>query len=368
MSLSNDLLPGVPLVESPLFEQSIDALGLTAAERAVAVQLHERGYALIDFPDVDIEPRIDRIKRNLATHFGVDFDDPSSIKNEGGDLRVQDAWKFDQDVRDIAANEHVLALLSKLYGRRAFPFQTLNFPVGTQQSLHSDSIHFSSIPERFMCGVWLAFEDVAPEAGPLVYLPGSHAWPILSNAKIGRRGASNRGGSAQDPFEAVWQAMIDASALTRQQFLPKKGQVLIWAANLLHGGDVQLDPTLTRWSQVTHYYFENCVYYTPAFSDESVGQIDLRTITNIATGAIEPNLWLGEAISPSPPDLGSTPRERGFWPPKRKPAQPVMADLPPDFDVAEYMRLHPDVAASGQGAEAHYLLHGRYEGRRYRSS
>lgn len=366
MTLSKELLPGVPPVESPLFQQSIDEMGLTAAERAVALQLHERGYALIDFPDATIEARIDRIKRRIGPSFGVDFDDSSAIKNEAGDLRIQDAWKFDQDVREIAANANILALLSKLYGRRAFPFQTLNFPVGTQQSLHSDSIHFSSIPERFMCGVWLAFEDVTDEAGPLVYVPGSHKWPILSNVAIGRRGSDNRGRSAQDPFDSAWQALVEASGLERQFFLPKKGQALIWAANLLHGGAPQTDRTLTRWSQVTHYYFENCIYYTPSFSDEALGDLDLRTITNVGTGEIEPNLFLGHELTGESENARAS-SSRNFWRLKRR---RVAQDdiLPADFDDTEYYRLNPDVAAVGHDAAQHYLTHGRKEGRRYRAS
>lgn len=364
MSLSTDVFPGVPLIESPLFMASINDLGLTEAERAIAIQLHDRGYALIDFPDLEVDQRIDRIRRHLAPKFGIDFDDPSAVKSHpaGRDLRIQDAWKFDEDVRKIAANEHILNLLSKLYGRRAFPFQTLSFPVGTQQALHSDSIHFSSIPERFMCGVWLAFEDVTPEAGPLVYLPGSHKWPIVSNAMIGRSGSIDRGGSAQDPFEGAWQALADASGVQREHFLPKKGQALIWAANLLHGGAPQIDPTLTRWSQVTHYYFQNCVYYTPAFSDEPFGQLDLRTIMNIATGAIEPNLMFWREIGPYPAS-----RRRKFWPLKQKRPSAREADLPADFDAIEYCRLNPDVPSGTQDAVKHYLLHGRNEGRRYRA-
>lgn len=34
----------------------------------------------------------------------------------------------------------------------------------------------------------------------------------------------------------------------------KKGQGLICAANLLHGGSKQTNKALTRQSQVTHYY------------------------------------------------------------------------------------------------------------------
>ena len=46
----------------------------------------------------------------------------------------------------IASNVNILRLLQMLYSRRCFPFQTLNFPVGTQQPRHTDSVHFSSAP------------------------------------------------------------------------------------------------------------------------------------------------------------------------------------------------------------------------------
>jgi hypothetical protein len=133
----------------------------------------------------------------------------------------------------------------------------------------------------------------------------------------------------------------------------------------LHGGTPQIDNTLTRWSQVTHYYFENCIFYTPAFSNEALGQLDLRTITNIATGGIEPNLMLGEEITVAGPSLPLPTRKGGIWTAKRGSAQPATSDLSADFDAAPYYRLHPDVAAAGQNAESHYLLHGWEEGRRY---
>jgi ectoine hydroxylase-related dioxygenase (phytanoyl-CoA dioxygenase family) len=38
-------------------------------------------------------------------------------------------------------------------------------------------MHFHSAPAGFMCGLWIALEDVRPEAGPLIYYPGSHRSP-----------------------------------------------------------------------------------------------------------------------------------------------------------------------------------------------
>jgi hypothetical protein len=49
----------------------------------------------------------------------------------------------------------------------------------------------------------------------------------------------------------------------RRLFLARRGEVLIWHANLLHGGAPVRNKTLSRWSQVSHYYFRGCAYTTP---------------------------------------------------------------------------------------------------------
>jgi len=357
------MLPGIPLIESPLFHAIVDELHLSPEERRVATDLHERGYAVIDFPDDQLDQRIDRIKASLAPRFGVDFDDRLAVKNTGESQRLQDAWIFDNDVKEIASNPKILELLEKLYGRRPFPFQTLNFPVGTQQHLHSDSNHFSSLPERFMCGVWLAMEDVHPDAGPLTYLPGSHKWPILTNVMIGRQAFGSESHSAQTPFEAAWDAMVAGCGTDREILIARKGQALIWAANLLHGGSPQLDSTNTRWSQVSHYYFEDCIYYTPAFSDEPVGRLDLRTVTNVMTGEKVPSMYLGRELTVERDEGDRRAKTRPRWWRTTKPARNA---LPSDFDAEDYLYLNPDVEAAGADPAEHYLTHGARERRRYK--
>lgn len=299
-------LPGVPRIESPAFHAELPHFDMSEAEQAIAIKLHADGFAVIDFEDADFDGRVDRIQAALIPLLGAHLNDPASDKTQGN-RRVQDAWKTNDDVRAIAVNPSILTLLSRLYGRRAFPFQTLNFPVGTQQALHSDAVHFSSLPERFMCGVWVAMEDVPAEAGPLFYAPGSHRWPIVSNAMIGRRGYASELESAQTPYTDAWNAMLAANDTPSEVFLARKGQALIWCANLLHGGSLQSDPRLTRWSQVTHYYFEDCIYYTPAFSDESLGQLRLRDVIGIDDGRLHPNAYLGVPL-PKPRKRGAVDR------------------------------------------------------------
>jgi hypothetical protein len=113
---------------------------------------------------------------------------------------------------------------------------------------------------------------------------------------IGRRGYRTSPNSAQDPFAPGWAALCEVHGAQQETFLARKGQALIWCANLLHGGSPQTDTRLTRWSQVTHYYFDDCIYYTPALSDEAVGRLKMRNMVAINDGQRRPNMYLDEIV------------------------------------------------------------------------
>ena len=226
----------------------------------IAADMERDGFAIIDFPDPEIDRLADDIWQSLQPHFNWDA---WKTGVETG-VRVPDAWTVSESVRKIATNPAILNLLSELYGRRAFAFQTLNFAVGTQQHIHADLVHFCARPAHFMCGVWVALEDIRAESGPLIYYPGSHKWPVILPEDIGAPLASS--GSPYEHYhllEKAWEAQIEERGAEPVQFLPRKGQALIWDANLWHGGGPQTDRSLTRHSQVTHYFFEGCSYWTP---------------------------------------------------------------------------------------------------------
>lgn len=224
------------------------------------MELEQKGFAVFDFP----EPELDALAEDLWRSLQPYFDWASWKAGTAGGVRVPDAWTVNESARKIATHPAILELLGQLYGRRAFPFQTLNFAVGTQQHVHADLVHFCARPIHYMCGVWLALEDIKDGAGPLIYYEGSHKWPILLPEDVGAPLAS-----VEDPYEhyhlleKAWDAEIERRGAKPVRFLPKKGQALIWDANLLHGGAPQTDRSLTRHSQVTHYFFEGCSHYTP---------------------------------------------------------------------------------------------------------
>ena len=175
--------------------------------------------------------------------------------------------------------------LRKLYEREAFPFQTLNFNRGTQQATHSDTIHFDSRPTGLMCGVWVALEDTDTDNGPLRIYPGSHHLPqyTLKDFGVSRLGSQDPYRLYREVYEPSLARMIEEKGLETREAHLKRGQTLIWAANLLHGGQPIRDERRTRMSQVTHYYFTGACYATPLLSDEERG-LHRRYPVNILTG------------------------------------------------------------------------------------
>jgi phytanoyl-CoA dioxygenase PhyH len=115
--------------------------------------------------------------------------DPKSNREVDGvayaHRRIKDAWRISENVKALTLEPNLLELLEAIYGRRPLPFQTLNFRVGSQQKAHADAIHFNSQPAGFMCGVWIALEDIDMDNGPVVYYPGTHKLREVTPADLG---------------------------------------------------------------------------------------------------------------------------------------------------------------------------------------
>ena len=215
---------------------------------------NERGYLKVDF---GLDPALlDTIVARVNSRYGQE----AGERHPG--TRAQDAWLQVDEIRRLAVDERIRTALAQLYGRQALPFQTLNFPVGTTQLAHSDTIHFNCIPRGYMAGVWVALEDIDGDNGPLVYYPGSHKLPEYSMRDLGLK----PGYEHYLQYEQKIQELIAKEGLEPEYGTMHKGGALIWHGNLLHGGAPRNDPARSRHSQVTHYYFAGCKYYTPMLS------------------------------------------------------------------------------------------------------
>jgi hypothetical protein len=243
-----------------------------AETRAFARELAQTGLARLDLGE-GAQALCDGVLADVEPLFA----DPSVY-------RVQDAWLRSAAVRKLASLPAIVDRLSAAYGRPAFPFQTLNFKRGSQQGLHSDAMHFHADPALFMCGVWIALEDTRPDAGPLTYVPGSHRLPVMTMRDAGVDSARPTNADYAKSYVPALAAQLEASGLPHAEALPRKGEAVVWAANLAHGGAPIIDPDATRRSLVVHFYFDGCVYYTPLHSDVEGGRLAVRLPANVATG------------------------------------------------------------------------------------
>jgi hypothetical protein len=205
-------------------------------------------------------------------------------------------------VRELASHPAIFDILESFYGRKAIPFQTLGFKWGSQQRAHSDALHFSCIPARFMCGVWTALEDVDDKNGPLFYYPGSHRLPEATAYDLGYAAPSPQDmyGQIYVNYENYQEALMSAMGLEPRAFHAKKGDIVIWTSNVVHGGSPVLEVGRTRWSQVTHYYFEECIYYIPLVSEIPTGQLVLKNLTDISTMCPVPHRYNGTPVRTYP--------------------------------------------------------------------
>ncbi|MCA0238132.1 MAG: phytanoyl-CoA dioxygenase family protein [Bacteroidetes bacterium] len=156
----------------------------------------------------------------------------------------------------------LLSYLSFLLGKPALPFQSMNFTLGSEQRAHSDSIHMMTEPQGYLIATWIALEDCTEENGPLFYYPGSHRLPYVTTQDYDSGNTFfTIGEHSNRHYEDKIAEVIAQNDLKKQLFLAKRGDVLIWHANLLHGGNPILRPGVTRKSMVCHYFAEGVFCY-----------------------------------------------------------------------------------------------------------
>lgn len=179
-----------------------------------------------------------------------------------GGRKIMNAWKQSSSCEHLFKQKELLNILSFLLGRPVVPFQTINFIYGSEQRAHSDSVHMTTEPLGYLIATWTALEDAQEGSGLLQYYPGSHKLPyILSEHYQTNNTLWNLGADNYPNYEKKIAAVIQEYGLQPVQFKAQKGDVLIWHANLLHGGVPITQATLTRKSQVAHYFGKGVLCY-----------------------------------------------------------------------------------------------------------
>lgn len=165
-------------------------------------------------------------------------------------------------INEAALDNKLMKILELLLDKELRLFQSINFIHGSEQRTHSDSIHMSTFPPGNMIAAWVALEDTDDQNGPLHYYPGSHKLPYIDNSHFDNYGTPLRlGNKTNRDYEDFIANLIREKGLKKKILHAEKGDVFIWHANLLHGGEAMMHPENTRKSMVFHYFAEDAIKY-----------------------------------------------------------------------------------------------------------
>lgn len=123
-------------------------------------------------------------------------------------------------------------------------------------------MYLTTEPIGYIISVWIPLEDIVPGSGELLYYPGSHRLPYVFNKDLNYKPSYwkiNR--HHHFAYEAKVQQLIEEHQLRPEHYLPRRGDMLIWHANLLHGGSPRKDESQTRKSLVMHYFARGVLCY-----------------------------------------------------------------------------------------------------------
>lgn len=237
------------------------ALGLISTAEADMLRFWiENGYIIIK--DAVKDRAIEKAKRSISDLYeqGRAFVETY----EHGDVRcvrveprhramwhkLIDAYAQSAHIRDMIMSDKIVRFLNIIFDRPALAFQGLYFESGSRQDIHQDTAYVRVNRPMEMVGSWIAMEDIQEGSGELEYYVGSHRIPEF--LWEGESKWMPHGSSEHPQFLAHIKTEAERMGLKKEQFRPKKGDALIWSADLAHGGSPVTNKT-TRQSFVTHW-------------------------------------------------------------------------------------------------------------------
>lgn len=185
--------------------------------------------------------------------------------------KALDIHHFCPAIRETMFTARISEFLGLIFEAKPFASQTLGFLRGSAQEGHQDSAYVPYTLPRHFAATWAALEDVTLGAGELFYYVGSHRFPdflyrgAFKSVSEAQRMAGGTGNIRED-IEAHVRGLEEgakALGMERTVFAAKAGDVLVWHADLVHGGH-PVSQDVTRKSLVTHY---SPKYAAPLFAE-----------------------------------------------------------------------------------------------------
>lgn len=253
---------GALWIDRPDALQRLDGMMLDARTRDDVEHFIRHGYvilrecvdpALADRVLADALAMFEAPQRYVVRESSV-YIDPGKIRELAHGHRIIDLYEVSPAARDAAFAPHAANFLRAVFGEPAIGIQSLFFEYGSQQAIHQDTAYVVSRKPLALAAAWIALEDVAQGTGELIYYPGGHRFPhyFFNNGASKAWSAGRDGTEVHQRYLRHLHVCAKEAAIKLDRFLPRKGDVLIWHADLPHGGSL-ITQSRTRRSLVVHF-------------------------------------------------------------------------------------------------------------------
>lgn len=163
-------------------------------------------------------------------------------------------------VRDLVCHPALDAAMSVLFPEPMGVHLNLSGWRSTTRNWHPDGYLNPDHVADWYVAAWVALDDIHPDAGPFQFVPGSHRWPetaIRQSRMLAALAPHERGPDWPRHSERILTPLIEQLIADRDatvvDWLPKRGDVLLWHARLLHRGSTPVDVLRERRALIAHY-------------------------------------------------------------------------------------------------------------------
>jgi ectoine hydroxylase len=251
-----------PAKEVPWMERSTREMiqahpgfqSFTPSVQQALLEWNEKGF--ICLPGFLSPEQVDELERSVTENLSR-----KELKNYHQN-RLINPHRKNAMIASVFRNQDLLKLLTFILGKEILPYKTISFYKSSQQLPHSDSMFLTTEPLGYLIGGWLALEDIHPDSGVFTFYPKSHKLPYIFNADLTLASSAWRiNQNHRYAYENKVQQIIEEHGLKAEPYLAKKGDLLIWHGNLLHGTSQVINSELTRKSLVLHYFAKDVFCY-----------------------------------------------------------------------------------------------------------
>jgi hypothetical protein len=173
----------------------------------------------------------------------------------------------DAEILALGCYPSLLDVIRQLFSEELrFNFSLTQF-TSTNRAWHQDDYLGADMLYGRYCAVWMALDDIHPDAGPFQFIPGSHRWQGMRGRLVrehlrpevrawnGLPGDGGHWAAIAEPFTTpAFEAKIAKEGLPQYTFHARKGDVLIWHGRLVHRGSIANVPGMRRPALICHYY------------------------------------------------------------------------------------------------------------------